>query len=284
MLGMPLIRVLIGALVLIGLLVLPAGSGPGDRLLPSARAITAEHPDIWAGASWARGEHVLVVGRPRGLVAELAAPADRGSRTVARVWGRPVDAVILVPATTEQAAALAAPARVTGLAALAGVDRVIVEPSGFARLSAAGRRVVITHELTHVATDAAATGHLPAWLVEGFADYVGYLDSGLTAGAVAAELAADLRAGAPPRALPDRADFAAGSPRRAQAYEEAWLACRYIAERFGERRLVALYRAAMRTGRDGGEGIDGVLRVTLGISTAELTRSWLAYLPTVILR
>ncbi|WP_433497116.1 peptidase MA family metallohydrolase [Sphaerimonospora sp. CA-214678] len=280
---MPRIRALIGPMALIGLLVLPAGSEPGDRLLPSARAITAEHPGIWAGAAPVRGEHVLVVGRSPGSAAELAALADRGGRTVARVWGRPVDAVILAPVTTEQAAVLAAPAPVTGLAALAGVDRVIVEPSGFARLSAAGRRVVITHELTHVATEAATAGHLPVWLVEGFADYVGYLDSGLAAGAVAAELAADLRAGAPPRALPGRADFAAGSPRRAQAYEEAWLACRYIAERFGERRLVALYRAAMRTGRDG-EGIDGVLRATLGISAAELTRSWLAYLPTVILR
>lgn len=282
MCGMPRIRALVGPLVLAGLLVLPAGSGPCDRLLPPARAIVAEHPDIWAGASWARGEHVLVVGRPSGLVAELAVSADRGSRTVARVWGRPVDAVILVPATTEQAAVLAAPARVTGLAALAGTGRVIVEPSGFARLSATGRRVVITHELTHVATDAAATGRLPAWLVEGFADYVGYLDSGLAAGVIAAELAADLRAGSPPRALPGRADFAAGAPRRAQAYEEAWLACRYIAERFGERRLVDLYRAAMRAGPDGGD-IDDVLRATLGVSVAELTRSWLAYLPTVIL-
>ncbi|MFC0861079.1 peptidase MA family metallohydrolase [Sphaerimonospora cavernae] len=270
--------------VLIGLLVLPAAAAPDDRLLPRARAIAGEHPGVWAGASLARGEHVVVVGGRRGLIGELADQADRGSRTVARVWGRPVDAVVLVPATTEQAAVLAAPARVAGLAALAGPGRVIIEPSGFARLSAAGRRIVITHELTHVATDAAETGDMPAWLVEGFADYVGYSGSGLTAREIAAELAADLRAGAPPRALPDHADFAAGSPRRAQAYEEAWLACRYIAERFGENRLVALYRAAMGTGSNGPAGIEAALRATLGVSTVELTRSWLAYLPTVISR
>jgi hypothetical protein len=245
-----------------------AGAEPADRLLPLARAIVREQPGMWAQASVARGERVVVVGGPRELVARLATLADQASRTVARVWGRPAEAVILVPATDGQAATLAAPAPVEGLAALAGADRVIVEPSGFARLTEAGRRVVMTHELTHVATGAATTGTVPAWLSEGFADYVGYLGTGLPVATVAAELAKDARAGSLPGALPERGDFRA---RPAQAYEGAWLACRYIAERYGEHALVRLYRAALRT------GAGPALEATLGITLPELTRAWRGY-------
>ncbi|MBX6383758.1 MAG: hypothetical protein IRZ07_12415, partial [Microbispora sp.] len=232
-----------------------------------ARAAVREHPGMWTGASVARGGHVIVVGSPRPLVAEIAALAGRAGRTVTRVWGEHAGAVILVPRTEEQAAALAAPAKVDGLAAVAAGDRVIVQPAAFARLSATGRLVVVTHELTHVA--AAGPHAVPMWLMEGFADYVGYLDSGLPVRTVAAELAADVAAGkAALRALPEAADFAA---RPAQAYEEAWLACRYIAARFGERRLVALYRAALR------EEIGVALREVLGLTVGDVTREWRSY-------
>ncbi|MEV0968757.1 peptidase MA family metallohydrolase [Microtetraspora glauca] len=289
------------AVVRLGAAVLVAGAvtalpadAPPDRALATARAVMGEHPEMWAGASLVRGQHALVIGGrtaadPRSAsrslsapgarpevrsgsvpVAGLAAVADSARRTVARVWGS-VDAVILVPATDAQAAVLASPAGVTGLAALADVDHVIVAPSGFARLSETGRRVVLAHELTHVATGAAVAGDMPAWLVEGFADYVGYLDSGLTARAVASELAAEVRAGTLPAALPGREAFRPGSVRLPQAYEEAWLACRYIAERYGERALVALYRAASD------HDLATALVKTLGTNLAELTAAWREY-------
>ncbi|WP_182875778.1 hypothetical protein [Microbispora sp. H10670] len=341
------------AVVLAALLAGTAAAAPPDPLSPllsQARAAVREQPGMWTGASVARGERAVVVGAPRRLVAEVARLAGRADRTVTRVWGEHGGAVILVPRTEEQAAALAAPAVVGGLAAVATGDRVIVQPAAFARLSAIGRQVVVTHELTHVA--ASGPRAVPMWLLEGFADYVGYLDSGLPVHVVAAELAAELaadpragggagaegapQAGAEPGAapgtesagtesagtesagtesagtesagtesagtesagtesagtesagtesagtesagtgagpaagtplarLPEPADFAA---RPAQAYEEAWLACRYIAARFGERRLVALYRAALR------EDADAALRNVLGLTTAELTRLW----------
>lgn len=254
------------ALLMAGL----AEAAPPDRLLAKTHAIIREHPEMWAGASIVRGRNVIAVGGRRTLVRDLAARADRASRRVGRIWG-PVDTVILIPATTEQAAVLALPAHVNGLAAVAGVDRVIVEPSGFARLSGTGRQVVLTHELTHVATGAATSGDMPVWLVEGFADYVGYLGSGLPVRTVAAELAAEVRAGAPPRELPGRAAFQPGSVRLAQAYEEAWLACHFIADRFGERRLVALYRAALH-----GDSTTALVR-TLGMDTSAFTEAWRDY-------
>jgi hypothetical protein len=260
-------RIAAVAVALAALLAGPAAAAPPDPLRAlrlDARAAVREHPGMWTGASVARGERAVVVGSPRPLVAEIAALAGRAGSTVTRVWGGLGGAVVLVPRTEEQAAVLAAPAKVDGLAAVATGDRVIVQPAAFARLSATGRLVVMTHELTHVATAGRRT--VPMWLMEGFADYVGYLDSGLPVRTVAAELAADVAAGrAALGGLPGPADFAA---RPAQAYEEAWLACRYIAARFGEPRLVALYRAALR------EEIGAALREELGLTADGLTRAW----------
>ncbi|MBO3745583.1 hypothetical protein J5X84_05825 [Streptosporangiaceae bacterium NEAU-GS5] len=252
--------------VLVCLLCLLTGAAsPQDTLLERARAVIREHPEMWSGAVVARGERSVVVGGTRALAAELAARADQAAVAVREVWGRPVTAVILIPATDGQAATLAAPARVDGFAALAGLDRVIVEPGGFARLSPRGRQVVLAHELTHVATGAAAGG-VPMWLSEGFADYVGYRDSGIPVRDAAAELIAGGRIS---DHLPGAADFRDRAP---QAYEEAWLACRYVAERFGEARLAALYRAAL----DGDP--TAALVGTVGMGVAEFTAAWRAYL------
>jgi hypothetical protein len=236
-------------------------------------ALAREHPEIWTGAAVTRrGPHVAVMGGPAALRDELAARAVRARDEVARVWG-PVDAIILIPATNGQATTLAAPAGVEGLAALAAVGHVIVEPDGFARLSGPGRQVVLTHELTHVATGAATSGGMPVWLVEGFADYVGYRDSGIPPRTVAAELAAEVRAGRLPSALPGRADFR-GGPGRVLAYEEAWLACRYVAARFGEKSLVNLYRRMKGPGT-GGAG--AVLERVLGVGAGRFTAAWREY-------
>ncbi|WP_248959405.1 hypothetical protein [Sphaerisporangium perillae] len=279
--------------VLAGLLAALTGPVATDDLRRRADALIGEHPEIWAGARIIPGERSLLVvaataradavtpGRgdpspeaagapgPLGL-ADLARRADRASLIVARVAG-PVRPLILVPATTEQAAALAAPAAVGGLAAVAAADHVIVEPRSFARLTGTGRDVVLAHELTHVAMGAAMDGRTPKWLVEGFADYVGYLHAGLPVARAAAELAEEVRAGAPPEALPGPGAFAAGSARLAQAYEEAWLACRYVAGRFGERALVTLYRESRRGDPD------TALTRTLGMSEEEFTAAWREY-------
>ncbi|WP_214413728.1 hypothetical protein [Sphaerisporangium fuscum] len=260
----------------------PAGTGTDD-LRRRADAVVRHDPDIWAGAREARGRRSLVIGGPRADprdLADIARRADRASGIVAGVAGAvrspgPAETflhpLILVPATTGQAARLAAPTAVNGLAAVAGTDRVVVEPGSFARLSATGRDVVLAHELTHLATGAATDGRTPKWLVEGFADYVGYLRAGVPVPVAAAELAAEVRAGRPPRALPGRDAFAPGSARPAQAYEEAWLACRYVADRFGEPALVSLYRETMR------EGAPAAFARVLGTTEARFTDGWRAY-------
>ncbi|WP_285778228.1 hypothetical protein [Microtetraspora sp. NBRC 13810] len=265
-----------GLLGVAGAVLLTGGAPPapiGAGLSAAMRVPAAPAPPAMPGGTVVRGERSEVIGPPgadRGRLAGIAAVADRAARTVAGVWG-PTRAVIEVPADTAQAARLAGTTALEGLAAVALADRVVIVPDGFARLSPAGRAVVLTHELTHVATGAALGTGLPIWLTEGFADYVGYRDSGIPVRTAAAELADEVRAGRLPRELPSRDDFRPGGPRVPQAYEEAWLACRYIAGRYGERALVALYRRALR------DGLPGAL-AALGLTTASLTAHWRAHL------
>jgi hypothetical protein len=243
--------VLAGMLALAGA-ALTAGAGP----LPQGP---------WPDGTVIRGDHYVVIGHRvhSGRLADLAARTDRARRVVAAIWG-PVRPVVLFPETDAEAGVLAGSGATGGLAAMATADRVIVLPSGYARLSETGRDVVIAHELTHVATGATRGGRVPMWLSEGFADYVGYSGAGLGVRTVAAELAEEVAAGVLPGRLPGPADFGPGSVRLAQAYEEAWLACRYVAERFGESALVRLY--------------GGDVKTVLGLSAAEFTAGWRDYL------
>jgi hypothetical protein len=154
-------------------------------------------------------------------------------------------------------------------------DRVVINPEAWATLGALGRRVVLTHELTHVATRASSARSVPIWLSEGFADYVAYAALDVATTTVASDLLAAVRAGEGPRTLPDERDFDAARQDIAEAYEGAWLAARMLAERYGERRLVELYveLADADGGRDRQE-----IHEELGITWRQLTRQWRAYL------
>ena len=153
--------------------------------------------------------------------------------------------------------------------------RVLVNPGEFSTLSRAGRVVVLAHELTHVATASAgvrSNARVPSWLSEGFADHVGYSGSGIAVTTAASELVAAVRSGHAPPVPPGDAAFdvrTGGSP---AAYESAWLACRMIAERYGQPTLVRFYRAVQR------RGLVSALRGVLDVSQAEFTRSWRAYI------
>lgn len=259
-----------------------------------AVSATTGDPDIWTDGTLrvVRGRATLVLGSgvPESRLRDLARHADAAITRVGAVrtdWAR--RAVLLVPATERRAAELAGAhgtTEVTSLAALATVatgpggrtpppgsgDRVILAPRGFDELSGLGRDVVLTHELTHVATRSVTTRRTPLWLVEGYADYVGYHGRGVPVRVAAQELAAGLRRAGLPEALPADSAFSGTARALPQAYEQAWLACRMIAERYGEDRLARFYDVA---GRD---GPDTALRTVLGTDTAAFTADWRSYL------
>ena len=233
-----------------------------------------------------RTPRVLVLGHPRslGLMRQILAVTDAAVPRVSAVWPDwSRKAVVLVPdSAAELRQVVVHTGNLSRLAAVAtadvGVDggpptgrRVAVNPAQFRSLSAFGRRVVLQHELTHVATRAVTSANTPYWLAEGFADYVAYRGADTTVAAAAEELRADVAAGRVPTRLPTAADFAGDNPRLPQAYEMSWLACRLIAARIGAAGLVRLYRTVSESG-DPEAALAGELRMT----TAEFVAAWRA--------
>jgi hypothetical protein len=244
-----------------------------------------------------RGSRTLVLGlrgRSRYL-RSLARETDAAVPRVNAVWGSDWSqrVVVLVPSTQRQVSSLIGGAtHLSQIAALAVAqveehdggyrssgNRVIVNPPNFNQLGALGRRIVLTHEVTHVATRDATTPRVPAWLVEGFADYVGYLNTGVSTNSAARELRADVRAGRIPAALPTDKDFHGGNKRLAQAYESSWLACKLIVERTSRAKLVKFYRTLgqARTGTDA-EAVRRAMRSVLDTTPESFTSAWRSYL------
>lgn len=244
-----------------------------------------------------RGTHSLVlgVGRTGRELRAISRAADRAVPVVSGAWPErwPGRVLVLVPHTVEDMAGLlgAPAADYRGMAAVttarpggpdgAPADRVIVNPQAYGALGAFGQRVVLTHEITHVATRARTTGATPVWLSEGFADRVAYRAEHRTAAQAAPELAAAVRRGELPAALPADEDFgfAGDEARLAKAYEGGLLACELIADDWGERRLSAFYRAvAGQRERDG--AVERALREVLSSTPAAFTARWREYLRT----
>ncbi|MGH8867311.1 MAG: hypothetical protein ACRDYU_04860 [Actinomycetes bacterium] len=249
--------------------------GPGWRVAAEGPAPTARSHrpassrpvprDLWqlGHVGVLRTSRTLVLATaPRSVMPRVARETDAAVRRVARRWGQDWGrrVVVLVPRTVRGMASLLGtrPRQVRRIAAVTtsqvpggpdgSADRVVVNPQAFAKLSGVGRRVVFTHEVTHVATRVATTGRVPTWLAEGLADYVGYAGTGVPLDRAAAELLGDVRAGREPKRLPSRRDFDGTSRRLAQAYESAWMACLMVVKDAGERTLFAFYRAVGRIG------------------------------------
>ena len=254
--------------------------------------------DIWdfGALRVARAPGVLVLGHPSSsyLLSSVAQTASFAIPRVTAVWGRdwPRRVVILVPSTQKELGRLVDDTGdLSQIAAVASAEvqdcpgppdpvgnRVAINPPNWAKLSPLGQRVVLTHELTHVASRADTGSCTPTWLVEGFADYVGYQGSGVPVPVIAQELAADVRAGRVPKHLPPDDDFAGSSKRLAQAYEGGWLACHLIVERVGQAKLVRFYRAVGTSSDPPQQALASAVRTYLHMSMAQFVSAWRAYL------
>jgi hypothetical protein len=155
-------------------------------------------------------------------------------------------------------------------------DRVVINPKSFAELGPLGRRVVLTHEVTHVASRAATGPRQPTWFVEGLADYVGFLHTGIPLALSALELSRAMRAGHVPTSLPADSAFEGGSKDLAATYEQSWLAVTLIADRYGQATMLRLYRDI---GAGTGDGaIDVAFAKDLHTTVSAFTKTWTANL------
>lgn len=157
-------------------------------------------------------------------------------------------------------------------------QRVVLSPSGSRALSVASLRVVLRHEILHVAARADTVDGAPMWLLEGFADYVGYRDSGITLPQGAPDLTDVVRRDGPPQSLPDDAAFHAHGRDLDLAYQQAWSIARYVSDHYGEDRLVALYRKLAGAGPASASDTDEILRQVIGLDRAGLIAGWRQYL------
>jgi hypothetical protein len=258
------------------------------------------------GASWtgpwdygalvaARGTSSLVLGHPRdsARLPGLAAAVDAAVPVVTGVWGADWarQVAVLVPESDGELAALVGSGgALTDISAVAVSDaqdpvdgmisgqRLVLNPDALAKLTPTGLRVVLQHEISHVAS-ASATGQAsPRWLIEGLAEYVGNLGSAQPVPDAASELRQEVAGGTLPSALPTDDEFAPGTDRLPQVYQEAWLACRLIAQRAGQAGLVRFYRLVGAAVDVSATAVASALRQVLHETSAAFTAQWRAYL------
>jgi hypothetical protein len=254
--------------------------------------------DLWdyGPVDVVRRPDVLVLGPSSmlGTMQQVAGDLHASIPRVTSVWGADWSRRVVaeVPRTQRELGAITSDTGdLSKLAALSSAEisstagdpapvgaRVSVNPHTWPSVGPLGRLVVLTHELTHLASRADTGSQTPRWLQEGFADYVGFHGTGLAATVVAKELATQLRAGLVPRRLPADHSFAGSSPRLAESYEEGWLACRLIAARAGQPGLVRFYRQVGTATTSQARAVSDALHHVLHLSTAQFTGLWRSYL------
>lgn len=237
----------------------------------------------------------LVLAHPgsRPMVDRLVRELDPSVEAVSQVWGTDWSqrvALFLPDGPAEMRALVGPDFPVESVVAVAIADRVdtgrrtatgqrvILSPMGARALSVASLRVVLRHEITHVAARSVTVDGSPMWLLEGFSDYVGYRDTDVALAQGAPALADQVRKSGPPTSLPEDRAFRGKDRELDLAYQQAWSIARFVAERFGEPRLVTLYRELGGAGPLSASETDDVLRRAIGMDRAILLREWQAYL------
>lgn len=221
---------------------------------------------------------VAVAGGPAGRYPALVTRALRQVRRVLPDWKGPLS--VEVPRTRKQldAALLAQPGQYDNIAAVTTTAdgsltpgapvRVFVNPTVFGKLRERGAQVVMSHEATHVATGATFTS-MPTWLLEGFADFVALDHAGVPVDVAAGQILGRIRKEGLPRGLPTSADLDPTANGLGATYEEAWLACRFLAEEYGADRLVRFYDKVSQ-----GSSAQEAFRTELGTSQKEFVARW----------
>jgi hypothetical protein len=276
----------------------------GWRLADDVDGITPMQMWDLPGLRVLRGRTGMVVGNaPEARMRDYRALADSAVRRVSGVWGTHWSShvVIVTPSTKGEFARLLSRPADRGLDQVAAItqgviepgrraqgDRVVINPNAFTALQASGRRVVITHELTHVAARSLTTSPVPIWLTEGMADYVGYSGLDLPPERVASQLLTLVRAGRGPTRLPIEVDFDPSRSKIGPSYAAAWLAVSRLVNLYGQARVVAFYRGVASSATTGSMvRLDPAERVALafptsfGVTEARFVGGWKRYLRTL---
>jgi hypothetical protein len=262
-------------------------AGQGD-----ARPRGRDDVEIWdAGpVRTVRSARTLIVHHPgsEALAERLLGVADRAYAQVGAAWtGRwERKAVILVPRDEDEAERLVGARDLSRVAAVASSsvesgaaervlgNRIVVNSSNVDDYNDLNLQILITHELTHVATRALGDG-VPLLLVEGFADWAALEPVGYPFRVTRRNLAERVQAGRFDGALPSDREFR--GPDAAVAYDEGSAFCLWVAETFGADRLQALYRAFAGSSPPSAAELDRGFRRVLSIPRRTAEARWAAW-------
>lgn len=243
----------------------------------------AEQPAPTMELSDGRTVRLVNEGGPRGdaLLKRVSADIPAAVDTVVRFWGPDVERDITVVATGSEAdfvrrahldpqrrwsdiAAVAVADSVDLTAAQAVGQRIVLAP-GAARMSDQAMRIVLAHELFHLAARPYTAVDAPRWFTEGVADFVARPPDALPPGAAAGT------------ALPTDAELDVAGPARSAGYDRAWWFARFVAADFGVDGLRRLYTEAAGPGHS---DFATALRAALGTDIDGLQARWERWLRT----
>jgi hypothetical protein len=233
----------------------------------------------------------LIVYHPgQGALAErLLGVADRAYAQVGAAWTGDWEhkAVILVPRDEQEAERLVGARDLARVAAVASSsvesgaservlgNRIVVNTDNVVRYNGLNLQVLITHEMTHVATRTLGDG-VPLLLVEGFADWAALKPLGYRFAVTRPNLARRVREGRFDGTLPlDDSEFRGNDA--AVAYDEGSAFCLWVADTYGAAKLQALYREFRGSDPPSRAEFDGGFRRVLHLSSKSAQARWAAW-------
>jgi hypothetical protein len=264
-------------------------AGPGDRGMRRRDDV-----EIWDSGPvrTARSTRTLIVHHPgqEALAQRLLEVADRAYGQVGAAWtGRwERKAVILVPRNQDEAERLVGARDLSRVAAVASSsvesgsteaekvlgNRIVVNTSNVTGYNPLNLQILITHEMTHVATRTLGDA-VPLLLVEGFADWAALKPVGFPLAATRPALFEAVRSGRFDRTLPKDDEFRGREA--AVAYDEGSAFCLWVADTFGAGKLQALYRKFRGSDSTSSSELDRGFKDVLGISRRTAEARWAAW-------
>ena len=198
-----------------------------------------------------------------GTKGELTIVSPHTQAQMARLVGQPVGQVRQIAAVTT---------RLDGRSGASDDTVIVLNPAVFSTMDRRAAQVVLTHEATHLMTQAVGT-RAESWVVEGFADYVALHEDSAPLSVSAGQILAEVKAGRGPKGLPTATEFDAESHGLGAVYESAWMIFRMLGERYGDARVVAFYESVKA-----GTNLDDAATKAFGLSVGQLTAQWRDYL------
>ena len=237
-----------------------------------------------------RSARTLIVYHPgqKALAERLLLVADRAYAQVGAAWSGRWErkAVILVPRDQKEAERLVGARDLSRVAAVASSsvesgatervlgNRIVVNTNNVVHYNPLNLQVLITHEMTHVATRTLGDG-VPLLLVEGFADWAALKPLGYPFAVTRPNLARAVREGRFDGRLPGDGEFRDDDA--AVAYDEGSAFCLWVADTYGTGKLQALYREFKGSDPTGPTELDRGFRRVLHLSLKKAQGRWAAW-------